>query len=97
MLEKSHFFILPSRREAFGIVYLEGMITYNICVGTEGQGPKDFINNGENGFLVSNSDEIKDIILNYSSIKDSEIIQNGFRTAKMYTWEKNVNKLINFY
>lgn len=97
ILEKSHFFILPSRREAFGIVYLEGMITGNICIGTKGQGPEDFINDGENGFLVSSPNEIKNIILNYSSIEKTELIQKGIETAKKYTWEDNVNRLIKVY
>lgn len=90
ILEKSHFFILPSRREAFGIVYLEGMITKNICIGTKGQGPEEFIVNGENGFLISNAEEISEIISNYSSIRKSNLIENGFETAKKYTWERNV-------
>lgn len=97
ILEKSHFFILPSRREAFGIVYLEGMITGNICIGTKGQGPEDIIKNGENGFLVSDAREISEIVLNYPSIKKSGLVENSFNTAMKYTWERNVGTIIEVY
>ncbi|MGH2106889.1 glycosyltransferase [Aerococcus urinaeequi] len=96
ILEKSHFFILPSRNEAFGIVYLEGMITNNICVGTKGQGCEDFISNGENGYLVKSSEEITRIISNYEQISESNLISNGHRTALKYTWDENVKNLVKY-
>ncbi|MCC3648464.1 glycosyltransferase family 4 protein [Cytobacillus oceanisediminis] len=94
-LEKSHFFILPSRNEAFGIVYLEAMITGNICIGTKGQGCEDFISNKENGFLVNNTSEIKNIILNYyNSDKKNTICRKAREKAKEYNWNKNVQNII---
>lgn len=98
ILEKSHFFILPSRNEAFGIVYLEAMVTKNICIGTKGEGCEDFILDGKNGFLISNKKEIRDIILEYHSGKmELKITERALETAKLNTWEKNVNKLVKVY
>ncbi|MGH2116689.1 glycosyltransferase [Aerococcus sp. L_32] len=96
-LEKSHFFIQPSRNEAFGIVYLEGMITENIVIGTKGEGCEDFISDGENGFLVSSAKEISEILNSYGANMDSKIISKGKQTAIDYNWDKNVDRIINVY
>lgn len=95
-LEQSHFFILPSRNEAFGIVYIESMITANICIGSQGQGCEDFIDDGVNGFLVNNPDQIVDILNKYSERDDiDDIVYKARATALQYSWENNVNNILN--
>ncbi|MFP3355724.1 glycosyltransferase family 4 protein [Planococcus sp. SIMBA_143] len=94
-LEHSDFFILPSRREAFGIVYLESMITKNVCIGSRHQGCEDFIEHGVNGYLVESEEEILTILKNLqlNSRKKNEVIEKAYETAIHFTWEKNVEKL----
>lgn len=46
-------FVLPSYREAFGIVYAEAMAARLLVIGVEEQGPSQFIVDGETGFLVA--------------------------------------------
>ncbi|KAA5806373.1 glycosyltransferase family 4 protein [Thermoanaerobacterium thermosaccharolyticum] len=93
-LEKSNYFILPSRNEAFGIVYLEAMITKNITIGTKGQGCEEFIVNGKNGFLINNKDDIKKY-LNFNIMNNNKIVENAFRTARNFTWDRNVDLIYN--
>lgn len=94
-LEKSTFFILPSRNEAFGIVYLEAMITGNIVIGSEGQGCEDFIENGVNGFLVNNSSQICEILETYETNDYfNRMKQKASKTASEYSWIKNVRNII---
>jgi teichuronic acid biosynthesis glycosyltransferase TuaC len=45
-------FVLPSRYEALGCVYLEAMATGKPAIGCRGQGIAEIIQHGSNGFLV---------------------------------------------
>jgi len=48
----AHLFVLPSYRESLGLVYLEAMSVQTPVVGIKGQGIEEYIQDGENGFLV---------------------------------------------
>ena len=45
-------FVLPSRYEGLGCVYLEAMACGKVAIGCEGQGIEEVIRHGENGWLV---------------------------------------------
>jgi teichuronic acid biosynthesis glycosyltransferase TuaC len=45
-------FVLPSRYEGLGCVYLEAMASGKVAIGCEGQGIEEVIRHGENGWLV---------------------------------------------
>lgn len=95
-MAEATFFVMPSVREGFGIVYLESMAAGCVAIGTQGEGIEDVIVSGENGFLVPADDEdaIADVIR--QSIDDpqrtQEIAERGRETALKLTWEYNARQ-----
>ena len=53
VLRESSIFVLPSRYEGLGCVYLEAMSSGIPAIACRGQGIADVIRDGENGFLVA--------------------------------------------
>ncbi len=93
---KSTFFVMASKPEGFGIVYLEAMAAGCIAIGTEGQGIADVIRSGENGYLVPSDDyeaivKIIDFCINNPD-QASAIANNGREDALTLTWENNARK-----
>ena len=100
-LSRSQFFVMPSVREGFGIVYIEAMACGCVTIGTLGEGIADVIENGENGFLV-NADAPEDIVSVVEKCGNSpefcENISNaGKESAKELSWETNAKKYINLF
>jgi glycosyltransferase involved in cell wall biosynthesis len=96
-------FVLPSYREAFGIAYLEAMAAGLVTIGVMGQGPSQFIRNGENGVLVPPHDvealvaALRDIL---TGDRDHwcEIACRGRETVqRSYTWDQHAEQLIDVY
>ena len=56
LLRESMVFVLPSRYEGLGCVYLEAMATGIPAIGCRAQGIEAVIRDGENGFLVAEND-----------------------------------------
>ncbi len=54
--EAADIFVMPSRQEGFGIVYLEAMAAGKPIVAADRGGAKDVVADGETGFLVSYGD-----------------------------------------
>jgi glycosyltransferase involved in cell wall biosynthesis len=96
-------FVLPSYREAFGIAYLEAMAAGLLTIGVMGQGPSQFIRNGENGILVPPRDlealvrALRDVLTGdwrrWREIarKGQETVQNG------YSWDSHARQLTDLY
>ena len=49
---RCHAFVMPSRQEGFGLVYLEAMNHGKACVGCRGDGAEDVIIDEESGYLI---------------------------------------------
>jgi glycosyltransferase involved in cell wall biosynthesis len=96
-------FVLPSYREAFGIAYLEAMAAGLLTVGVMGQGPSQFIRNGENGVLVPPRDVEALVVALRNILTDDrnhwrEIARAGQETVQhAYTWDTHAKQLIGVY
>lgn len=98
---KSILCVLPSRVEGFGMVLIEAMECGTPCIATKCEGPKDIINNGENGFLIDIND-YKDLAKKIEEILDNDnllglLSLNSRKTAENYSLNSimlNWNKLI---
>lgn len=100
-MAKHRFFVMPSVREGFGIVYLEAMASGCITVGTAGEGISDFIRHGENGYLVppDTPAAITEILINCSKHPEKEdaLTQQGRINALQQTWKKNAEENISLF
>lgn len=95
------FFVMPSVREGFGIVYLEAMACGCVTIGTEGEGIADLIVSGENGFLVPPDDpeaivRVVEWCLDHPVEADT-IAQRGRRDALGLTWARNAQQYISLF
>lgn len=101
LLEKSAFFVMASKPEGFGIVYLEAMASGCVTIGTEDQGIADIIVNGENGFLVPAGCPERIVEVIEKCIGEPEmaaaVAARGRETAVGMTWETNVRKYIELF
>jgi glycosyltransferase involved in cell wall biosynthesis len=102
-LAREEVFVLPSYREAFGIAYLEAMAAGLLVIGVMGQGPSQFIKNGENGILVPPRD-VDALVLALRGILTSnreqwlKIARQGQKTVeRTYTWDNHALQLIDAY
>lgn len=100
-MAKAQFFVMPSVREGFGIVYLEAMASGCVTIGTEGEGIADLIVSGENGFLIppDDPDAIVQVIewcLRHPD-ETAAIAERGRRDAMGLTWEKNASQYIDLF
>lgn len=93
---KAQFFVMPSVREGFGIVYLEAMSCGCVTIGTQGEGIADLIVNGENGFLVPPNDPgaIAGVICRCQDCPDvvQAVTKRGKDAARALTWKTNAEK-----
>ncbi len=95
-LKQADVFVMISRDEIFGLVYLEAMALGVIPIGSRNEGIDGIIQDGENGFLceAGNVDELAGIlekIKQMSSEQLEEMSRNARLTAVDYS-DKNVAK-----
>ncbi len=79
-------FVMVSRSETFGLVYLEAMAAGAVTVAATGRGVDGLIVNGENGFLVSPDDmrALCQLLLNLATMKAETaacLRENAWRTV----------------
>lgn len=90
ILDNTDIFIMISREEAFGLVYLEAMASGCITIAARDEGMEGIIINGENGFLcgAGNDEELASIIemiARMSPEQIKKISDNAIDTVKSYT------------
>lgn len=95
-MRKHQYFVMPSVREGFGIVYLEAMGNHCITIGTQGEGISDLIRDQYNGFLVPprNYDAICQVVdwCEKHPCEVQTIVEQGALDVRELTWEKNARK-----
>jgi len=89
--------ILPSRFDTFSCVVLEALSCGLPVIAYNTKGPKDIIQDSQNGFLVDTNEEMRDRIIEFLS---NPAIHNSFRKAARdraddYTAENILQKLLN--
>ena len=99
LMHSCELFVMVSKPEAFGLVYLEAMAKGCLVVGSKGQGIDGVIVHGVNGFLcepgnVKELFELLGYIDRLDAKKRDEIVQNALRTARDYSDEKVAQKYL---
>ena len=85
-LDKNDVFVMISKGETFGLVYLEAMARGCITIASKCEGFDGIIQNGVNGFLceAGNSDELAEIIMKIRNLNEDElqrISDNAIKTS----------------
>ncbi len=93
LLETTDVFVMVSKPEAFGLVYLEAMGKGCITVGTKGQGIDGVILDGINGFLCNagNVEELSELIkkIHSMTLEEKQLIsKSAHQTASELTDRK---------
>lgn len=92
-MKDSHIFVMISKDETFGLVYLEAMAKGCIVIASKEEGMDGIIKDGENGFLcqAGNEEELSKILVKIKNLSPSErvkISMNALNTVKDYTDRK---------
>lgn len=93
--------VMPSRREAFGIVALEAWVSGTPLVATSLGGPADFVTDGVDGILVDPRDAAAlagaiDGLLN-DPARARELAARGREAVRDYTWERVADRYATIY
>ncbi|AGX43822.1 glycosyltransferase family 4 protein [Clostridium saccharobutylicum] len=92
-------FCMPSRFEAYGLVFIEALVYGLPCIGRNNFEMKEFIKEGYNGYLIEN-DDIEQLaikmyqLLNNDDIK-SNVVTNRNKYIKEYSWDTVADRIIN--
>lgn len=96
---ESNFFVMISKDEVFGLVYLEAMNSGCITIGSKNEGIDGVIVDGENGFLCESGNvlELSDLfnkIKNLSNDEKNTLIKKSITTVNEYTDSKVAKKYL---
>ncbi len=99
LMNQSDCFIMISKRETLGLVYLEAMSKGCITIGSKREGIDGIIEHGKNGFLCNAGDhnELAVLLRNISELSPDELIaisKNAIKTASELTDKKAAKRYI---
>lgn len=92
---------VPSIKETFGLIYLEAMASRKVAIASNSGGPKEYIKNGKNGFLVDAEDAeglaklLSKLITNDALAK--AIGRKAWETAQTFTLERMCRDIETIY
>ena len=95
-MQNADCFVMTSRNETLGLVYLEAMAAGCLVIGSRGEGIDGIIVNKKNGFLVTpgNVEELADRLSEIANMEEAEfnsIREQSYNTIKDFT-EENIAK-----
>lgn len=95
---KAHFFILPSREEAFGVSIIEALASGSTVIASNTGGIPTIINDKVNGYLI-NVEDFEDLarkIINLIENRDlrKKITIKGLDDSENFSFKKVFNKII---
>lgn len=92
-------FVMPSKFEAYGIVFAEALIYGLPCIGRDAFSMSDFICNGENGYLLKEDSLESLAYFMNKAISNKEMMQNVKNNKENYiqeySWSTVVNRMLN--
>lgn len=97
-LDASSVFVMPSKAESFGIVFLEAWLYQKPVIGAYAGALPEIIQDGKDGFLVPFADihmlseYIRLLILN-PSLADAMGHNGRLKVIKKYTWDRSCEKI----
>jgi teichuronic acid biosynthesis glycosyltransferase TuaC len=101
LMARADVFAMPSWDEAFGLVYTEAMAQGTPVIACRGEGPEDFLVDGESGYLVPVRDAraVAGIIANVLDDPEAAeaVGEAGKRAAQQLTWERNARLTLEVY
>jgi glycosyltransferase involved in cell wall biosynthesis len=101
LMARAELVALPSWDEAFGLVYTEAMAQGTPVVAGRGEGPEDFIVDGESGYLVPvrSPEALAGIIAEVldDPAKAAVIGEAGRAAALELSWERNARLTLDVY
>ena len=101
LMAQSDVFAMPSRKEGFGIVYLEAMASGCVTIGSRGEGIDGVIRDGENGLLVPAGDAraVEAALRRAFDAPDRmrALRERARADALSFTWERNAQETETFY
>ena len=98
---ESGFYVMASKPEGFGIVYLEAMAAGCVTIGSEDQGIADVIEHGVNGFLVTVDEPEQIVRIVDRCLQDEQeavsVADKGRILANKMTWLENAERNLALY
>ena len=101
LMRERQVFVLISKHETFGLVYLEAMLQGCIVIASRFGGVDGIIKNGENGFLCEegNREELVQILTRINEMEKQtkeSISNNAIMTAKKYTEKRVAERYLSY-
>lgn len=97
-LEKTDIFVLMSKRETFGMVYLEALAKGNIVIASKDDGIDGIMKNNQNGFCLSTEQELTTLLNELATSNADyrkETLKNAHSTITNYTKKIAASNYIN--
>ncbi len=97
-MNQCYFFVLPSYKEGFGVVYIEAMAQEKVVIGCKGQGIEDVIEDNLDGLLV-NPRDVEDLVVKMEYIINNEDKREHMallakkKVMTKFTWKRSAISL----